>query len=158
MRRTLGLAVVVCLGIVGTAFAAGTVDGRWRLVEQRYGEGSGNLGGLDREIRLVVGGAPDGSGIGLLAGEAFPWPSWVVDTGPARVEILERRLDRALGSLSARYLVDAVAGDPLVLEVEERYTLDAAGDALQGEVRVRFRYDGENRGGFTVHRRFEREP
>jgi hypothetical protein len=158
MRRPLGLALVVSLGIVGAVLAAGPVDGRWRLVEQRYGEGAGNLGELDREIRLIVGGAPDGSGIGLLAGEAYPWPSWVADAGPARLEILERRLDRALGSLSVRYLVDAVAGDPLVLEVEERYVLDAAGNALEGEVRVRFRYDGEDRGGFTVHRRFEREP
>jgi hypothetical protein len=46
----------------------------------------------------------------------------------------------------------------LVLEVVEEYRVAEGGRYLEGSVRVAFVRDGEARGSYVLHRRFEREP
>jgi hypothetical protein len=45
----------------------------------------------------------------------------------------------------------------VVLEIRETYETAESGRVLAGSVEVRFMGESMNRGGFTLHRRFERE-
>jgi hypothetical protein len=88
---------------------------------------------------------------------ALPWPAFVTDAGPLPVEILGRAQDISGGSAEVHYLVRPSTQDDLVLDVVERYEVSEDGRSLTGIVRVRFTGGEANRGGFTLHRRFEAE-
>jgi hypothetical protein len=141
--------------------AAGPIEGRFRLVEQRYERGDVNLASQDLPVRVEFhreGGVLSGR---IWAGDreesALPWPAFAGDAGPVPVEAVVVRDDVAAGEVSARYRVGPSPGDDLVLEIVETYRLVESGGALEGTMTVRFTGGTMNRGGFTLHRRFERE-
>jgi hypothetical protein len=72
------------------------------------------------------------------------------------VHVEEQRFSVAGDRVFARYRVDPSPGDDLVLVVTEEYSVVEDGEALVGTVRVEFRRDGEDRGSYLLHRRFER--
>ena len=154
-----------CASIIAFASAAlalaGPIEGRFRLVEQRYERGDANLASQDLPVRVEFhreGGVLAGW---IWAGDreegALPWPAFAGDAGPVPVEGVEVRDDAAAGEVSARYRVGPAPGDDLVLEIVETYRLVESGGALEGTMTVRFTGGATNRGGFTLHRRFERE-
>jgi hypothetical protein len=158
-RRVVSAALVACA--TATLAVAEPVEGRFRLVEQRYERGGSNLASQELPVRVEFR-----RGSGVLAGRiwagdgegsALPWPAIVGSAGPVRVEGVEVRDDVSAGEVSARYRVGPSPGDDLVLEISETYRLVEGGRALEGTMTVRFGGGASNRGGFTLHRRFERE-
>jgi hypothetical protein len=159
-RLARSLAVVAAVVALAAPSLSGTpsIEGRWVLVEQSYGRGDSNLarrapdlhldviGGLDTTRVLVWSGADDG--------DALPWPAVVTREAPATLEILEKNVES--GRLHSRYLLRPPTEDGLTLEMVETYTLDPDGGALAGELSVRMFRQGEPRGSFVLHRRFER--
>lgn len=139
--------------------AWGGADGRWRLVEQTYQRGGNNLAPLDAPVRLQITLGPDGP-VGRIwsgadEGAALAWPAFVAGEVERPVEVLGRAARD--GAFEVRYRVAPAPGDDLVLEIVERYAASADGDALEGTVEVRFTGGASHRGGYTLHRRFERE-
>jgi hypothetical protein len=167
IRATLAIRLVagaVCaLTLLSPLAAAGPLEGRWILTEQSYGEGRTDLAsgeplvlelyrqGERTEGRILAGEAASGA-----APQAHTWPIWIAEGRVLPGRILEREIDPALGVVRARYEVKPSEGDDLVLEVQEEYLLEEGGSALVGTVKIQFRAGDEARGGYTLHRRFER--
>lgn len=149
------IAMVVCAG----ATRAASPEGRWRMVEQSYGDGSGNTVREDEprwlELRRGAQGWSGELQSGSALSEKFVWPA-VVTAG--RVRPLEQVAIRALAdnAVEALYRVPPTPGDDLTLEIRERYRLDGP-DRLLGLVEVTFERDGVRRGGYTLRRRYARE-
>lgn len=144
--------------VLATAAAHGAgLDGRWDLTTQTYEAGAGNLADPDRVLRLEF----DADGTARIsAGDGAPmaWPAFVNDDGPLPLEIVDRDVDLQAGTVRVHYRVRPAAGDPLVLDIEESYRVEAGGETLAGSMVVRFLRDGEPRGEYVLHRRFERRP
>ena len=158
-RRAAAAALLGCAA--ATSAAADPIVGPFVLVEQRYGDGAWNLAASDRPLRLAFrreGGALAGwVGAGGADAAASRWPAFANDAGFLPVESVEVTEDAAAGEVRARYRVRPSPTDDLVLEIFETYRLVESGKALVGEMTVRFSAGGADRGGFTLHRRFERE-
>jgi hypothetical protein len=155
----LGL-VLAAAAAGGLAVAAGeSIVGEWKLVEQTYGRGQANL--VTGEPTLVLEFAPRGVEIEAVVRGGEPdapglsWPRFAAGAGRP-IHVAERQV--AADGARARYRVDPAPGDDLTLEVEEDYRLTEGGRALVGTVRVRFWRDGQERGGYTLERRFEKLP
>jgi hypothetical protein len=140
---------------------AATAEGRWRLVEQHYGEGLANLAVSGRPVRLefvLEGGQLQGW---IWPGDerdaALSWPAFLTDAGPLPVELVQRSVDASLSVVVARYRVRPSPAGDLVLEIHERYKLSGDGRSLAGVLEVSFTGGVMNRGGFVLRRRFERE-
>lgn len=155
LARILGLAALG-LAILG----AGPFEGTWRLVSQTYEAGGWNIAPDDDPVRIEI--TAGGQGLrglvwaGADKGKAVSWPAFVSDEGPLAIEILSRSVTPS-GGVEARYRVRPSPTDDLVLEITEAYEPTEGGDALEGTVTVRFTGGTVNRGGYTLHRRFERE-
>ena len=154
---------LLALGATLTAQAAtGSLEGRWRLVEQRYGNGSANLAAEDHPVMLEIVGGPSGLSCDISAGEGLKqpiaWPAFVNDAGVVPVTASERSADLLAGALHARYSVRPSETEDLILDIEESYRISDDGKSLAGTMTVRFLQDGKDRGSYTLHRRFEREP
>lgn len=136
------------------------IEGRWVLVEQRYQDGGVNLAVSDPALHLEIA-AEGGEIVGRLqAGSdpesSFPWPAALAGGSPLDLEVVERRGDPDGRGILARYRIRPNAADDLVLDVVERYRVVDDGGALEGTVEIRFVGGTSNRGGYTLHRRFER--
>jgi hypothetical protein len=158
-RGTAALALLLAC-LAPCVFAASPV-GEWRLVEQRYEAGAANMMAADLPLHLAF--TREGGGLAgrIWAGDdpkvAVSWPAFAADTGPLALEVRDRGEDAATGEVRVRYIVRPSAEDDLVLDVVETYRPSADGTALEGTMRVKFEGGDRNRGGFTLHRRFERE-
>ena len=184
MRRIPGLAAVG-LALVGacTAGAAeptgppASLEGRWRLVEQRYAKGGRNLAHSENAVHLELVRGIAGVGGRIWAGDdpsqARAWPALVGQSCPSEssdaevrcadgrevpVTIVERSFDAAAGLVSVRYEARPTEEPDFHLEIEESYRVSADGSELNGDMTVRFKRAGESRGSFVLHRRFAREP
>jgi hypothetical protein len=156
--------VFLLSGLLLAAASAGTgagLEGRWRLVEQTYEGGSANLATPEAPVRLEFtrdGGRLSGR---IWAGgddsQADKWPAFRADAGPVAVRENARTEDEGAGMIEVRYTVQPSDADDLVLAVVERYVLGADGQSLAGTMTVTFTGGETPRGGFTLHRRFERE-
>jgi hypothetical protein len=140
---------------------AASPEGRWRLVEQRYQKGEANMMATDSPLRLEFT-VESGRLVGRMwagddPGAAVPWPAFGSKPGPASLDVLERSEDLLAGEATVRYEVLPAEGDDLVLEVTESYRVSKDGSALEGTMHVKFKGGERNRGGYTLHRRFERE-
>jgi hypothetical protein len=169
-RVALSLFVVffVVSGVVSSvvALSAGppaSIEGDWILVEQSYGGGRANLPvspDLDQRLSLEVRREGAGFAARVRAGRRDKsnrtWPAWVTADGPLPLEVLERTFDAVAAGFSARYHVWPSRNGDTTLEVVERYRLE--GTDLVGTVHVTFERDGQRRGSYTLHRRFERAP
>ncbi len=158
---SVAVACVACLVLAISSAHAQSVLGKWKLVEQTYGEGKSNLVARSApEVRLEffrqgpqIQGRISGSGRGAAE---LSWPRLVADDSRA-VHVEEKRLSTPEDSVLVRYRVDPSPGDDLVLEVTEEYRVVDDGQALVGTVRVQFRRGGKDRGSYVLHRRFERQ-
>jgi hypothetical protein len=156
-------AAALLLAALGSSgLQAATLEGRWRLVEERAGTGRANLAAPVAPLRLEF--YPSGA---ALAGRiwtaekpsrAFPWPSFRTEQGSLPIQLDERTVSPAGDRARALYRVKAPDGGDAELQVEEEYRLTEGGDVLLGELRIAVREQGESRGSYTLRRRFEREP
>ena len=144
------------------ALARTSLEGRWRLVEQRYGAGGSNLANLDAPVRLEFRRQGAGLTCRIWAGHAVQqaraWPAFVSATPPAAVMTDELAVDPARASARARYRVDTSDDDDLILHIVEDYRVEPSSGALVGTVTVTLVDDGKPRGSYVLHRRFEKEP
>ena len=142
------------------AVAGQALEGRWILTEQTYQGGGRNLAPVDEPVRIEFLPGPTGLTGRVWAGpedrRAVPWPAIVVEDRVLAVTI--RSLERTpAGGVTVAYTTVPAEGDDMVLEVRETYELVEDGAALEGTVEVRFTGGEFHRGGYTLHRRFERE-
>lgn len=143
----------------------GALEGQWILVKQTYGQGDHNLAGSERPVRMEINLSQGAPQVRIWAGEnqadQLPWPAWVADGGPRPLTVLERVLDPAAGLLRARYRItppDSDGEDDFFVEVDENYKVvrEGTNDVMKGDLIVRFIRQGEPRGSYVLHRRFER--
>jgi hypothetical protein len=153
--------VMALAAVCVPAWAAGPLEGRWVLTEQTYQGGGRNLAPEDGAVRFEFFAAPGGIAGRLWTDadprRAFPWPAIVVDGRPLAVTVRSIGPTPA-GGISVTYLAVPAEGDDMVLEVRETYEPVDDGAALAGTVEVRFTGGEFHRGGYTLHRRLEREP
>ena len=155
----------VALALVVSFFASVTLaaspEGRWRLVEQRYEAGAANTMADGPALRLEFTREGGRLAARMWAGDdasaAVPWPAFSASEGKRAALVLERGEDALAGEVTVRYRIPPATGDDLVLDVTERYKVSSDGATLEGTVEVRFLGGDKNRGGYTLHRRFERE-
>jgi hypothetical protein len=122
--KTVVLAGILLVGLVSAA-AAGSIEGRWVLVEQYYGDGGSNLvSATDEPLHLSF--VRDVAGLhGLLwrgadrAG-ALRWPALLGDdeAGPVSIERLALPADES--GIDATYTVAPSATDDLASICLER--------------------------------------
>jgi hypothetical protein len=165
MRRAAVFLAVLGTVVASRAESAAALDGRFRLVDQRYGGGEANLADDERPLRLDFTRSGVATSVTMRAGAAsspgFAWPAFLTDAGPLAIEMLERADDGAAGTLHARYRVHP--SDDLVLEIVEDYRMSDDGRSLAGTYTVFFfaqEATGASvpRGSYRLVRRFEREP
>lgn len=140
------------------AVPVGTLQGQWKLVEQRRGEKTANNASTENPVRLeflVLGGKLQGR---IWAGDdrnaSLPWPAMMADSGPVRVELKELSIDPRTQRARTSYVVKPSGTGGETLEIVEAYALADDGRYLTGTVTVT---DVASRGTYTLHRRFERE-
>jgi hypothetical protein len=150
------------LPLAALAAPPSSIEGRWTLVHQSYGRGDANLAETDRPLRLEF--AREGAGlsariwVGDERAEARSWPAWVVEGEALPLEIKQWDVESAAGTVTARYQVQPSQSGKTILDVVEAYHLDKESQELVGAVTVTFLADGEKRGSYVLHRRFERRP
>lgn len=157
MTKSLTCAFLAAVAALAPVYAG--VEGRWVLIEQTYQEGGRNLAPDEEPVRLELASGPSGpSGriwVGSSEAASLPWPSIVVEGKPLPVTV--RSLVRTpLGGISVSYAVTPAEGGDLVLEIRETYESGETDDVLFGTIEVRFTGGEHHRGGYTLHRRFER--
>jgi hypothetical protein len=159
-RRLLAGLLLSCLPLAVLAAPAPFPEGLWTLVHQSYGRGEANLAEADRPLRLEF--AREGAAlsariwVGDARAEARSWPAWVVEGEAFPLEIKRWDVESATGTVTVRYQVQPSAAGKTILDVVETYHLDKESQALVGTVTVTFLADGEKRGSYVLHRRFER--
>jgi len=164
VTRYIAILGIALVGLCGSAqvLAAGTLEGRWELVEQHYGEGKANQAPREEPVWLEFSHDGEKLNASIWAGtsrsQAVPWPALAIgdDRRPVRVE--ETSTGPLLDRIRAVYTVEPAPGDGTVLEIVETYRLADDGKALEGTVTVSFFRDGKPRGSYVLHRRFERRP
>jgi hypothetical protein len=163
-RKVVAVPVLALLAAASSAPAlcADSVEGRWLLVEQHYGEGRSNLAPDEEPVKLEFlqqGGQLAGRvWTGAAEEKAVPWPAAPGKQGPVPPRVRSFSSSPRLDSVRVEYSVEPSPGDGLVLEIVEEYRVVDEGRALEGTVRVAFVRDGEPRGSYVLHRRFERQP
>ena len=158
---TVAAGLLALSAFVGSVAHAASVEGRWLLVEETYGNGGLNLrrdkpaltlsfvregGRLTAKTRLAPG-APE-----------RPWPALIVKDAPAHMTVEEVVIPLIENTVRARYRARAVHDAPAQAEIVEEYSLSEDGRSLIGTVTVTFLQSGQPRGGYVLHRRFERQP
>lgn len=140
---------------------AGTLEGRWLLVEQTYGSGRSNLVKDEEPLRLEFfregGGLVARAWFGDGSDGVMPWPSLLTGDGAdVRVEAIV--IASRENHVRARYRTAPAPGEETALEIVEEYRVDEDGKSLTGTVTVSAVRAGEPGGSYVLHRRFEREP
>jgi hypothetical protein len=159
LRRTLALLAALA-GLLNLAgLPAGTLEGTWKLVEQRRGAQTLNTA-PESPVRLefaVSGGKLQGR---IWAGDdrdtSQPWPAAMADRGPVRIEVKELLIDPRTQRARASYVVKPAGTGGETLDVVETYALADDGRSLTGTLTVSAGEAGK-RGSYTLYRRFERE-
>ncbi len=158
MTKSLTIAFLAVVGAFAPVHAG--VEGHWVLTEQTYQGGGRNLAPDEEPVRLELASGPGGPSGRLFVGGreagSLPWPSIVVEGRalPLTLRSIERT---AGGGVTAAYSAVPAEGDDLVLEIRETYEIGETEDILLGTIEVRFQGGERHRGGYVLHRRFERE-
>ena len=152
----LPLLVVSALSVVH----AGTIEGRWRLVEQTYGSDGADLAA---SLRLEFSRAASGL-VGTVWPEddrsaGAPWPA-IFSEGKARVVVDVREIAvTATGDGVRATYAAALPHDPdAELVITEVYRVGSDNETMSGTVTVRILREGRSAGAYTLQRRFERIP
>jgi hypothetical protein len=139
-----------------------TLEGRWKLVEQRYGSSGANLITIETPLRLefTVSG---GRLIGRIwaandRSKALDWPALQTEHGPHPIEIRQVSIQPSINLARAVYRVPPSSPDGDVLEITEEYRLAEGGSVLLGSVTITALAKEKPAGSYTLQRRFEREP
>jgi hypothetical protein len=139
----------------GPASLGGPLDGRWRLVEQKVGDGEWGELSEPLEIEFVQEGVGLSGKLHLGTGterRVLDWPG-VPNAGPAsRVIVLEMHLAPEGDRVRVRYRAEPRAGAGEPLEIIEEYGVAQGGRVLVGQVTV----GGVGGGSYQLRRRFER--
>jgi hypothetical protein len=155
---TAALIALLCL----SALPATTLEGRWKLVEQRYGSGNANLASIEAPLRLefsVSGGRLVGRiWIAEDRSKALAWPALLTEHGPHPIEIRQVSIQAGSNLARAVYRVQPSSAGGDVLEITEEYRMVEGGSALLGTVTVTAFAKDIAAGSYTLHRKFEREP
>ena len=152
---------VLLLAALSLAANGLTLEGRWRLVEQRHESGMTNLAGPEAPVHLefrledtrLVGRVWAGKD----ASRALSWPAFLSEHGSSSVEVRDRVVGPGNDSARAVYRIKGSSVGEFV-EVTEEYRVAEAGRALVGTVTVTAWSGGSSGGSYTLHRRFERIP
>lgn len=159
LRRTLALLAALASLLNLAGLPAGTLEGTWKLVEQRRGAQTLNTA-PESPVRLefaVAAGKLHGR---IWAGEdrntSMSWPAMVSEQGPVRVEVKELLIDPRTQRARTSYVVKPAGTGGETLEIVEAYALADDGRSLTGTVTVSAGEAGK-RGSYTLYRRFERE-
>ena len=157
MRGTIVSLILILLLCTGAGLPA-SLEGDWLLVEQHYGQGARNILGDELPVRLSIRLNTGGPAVMIRAGDhpVAPWPVWIGPDGPAAVDLQERTVDPASGTVRARFTLISPSDPGFVFHVAEEYRLTPEGDGLVGTMTVSFERDGEPRGSFVLTSRFER--
>ena len=141
---------------------AGTIDGRWRLVEQTYGSDGSDLLRSASSLRLEF--TRTASGLRGLAWSSddkstgTPWPTLFSGEQSHAVRVREIEVTAAGDGVRATYVV-ALPEDPdTELEITEVYRVGDDDETMTGTVTVRMVREGKQAGAYTLQRRFERAP
>lgn len=165
-RIPLKLAVLVGVLLAVGAPAVGdgsSIEGRWVLAEQTYGDGGANMvAPTDPSLYLEFIRNADGFRGVLWRGTdrvgARPWPALVVGRQGRTVTVDRWEVSPDEHGIRATYTVTPSATDDLLLRVVEEYSVREDGETLAGQVEVTFNRDGEAKGSYVLRRRFERQP
>lgn len=150
--------LLILLGLLATPAAAESLEGRWLMIEQYYGDGQANI--VDKELPLYLEFTPEGDGWSVLVwpgddrDKAVEWPAHVTRHGIRSVEVLEREVLGDGGGIRAKYELPPKGGGSVV--IDEKYSLDPSGKYLTGKATVQIFKDGEGKGSYVLNRRFER--
>jgi len=156
-------AAVLLVALFGASgLGAATLEGRWRLVEQRVGTGEANQASADTPLRLefYLSGASLAGRIWTAEKRprAFPWPSFLPDNVALPVRPVQVTISAVGDTARAIYRVHASEEGYPILQVEEEYRLAEGGRALIGTVKITSLKGGEPAGSYLLHRRFEKDP
>ena len=156
------IAAAILALLPAAVLPAATLEGRWKLVEQRHGSGRANLVAVEPPVKLefylVESRLAGRIWVEGNQAKALPWPSFSSEHGPLPVEIRQLVIGAGSDVARARYRVSLSESDGEILEVTEEYRLAEKGRALVGTVTVASPADGPSRGSYVLQRRFEREP
>lgn len=150
---------------LGAKTEALSLEGKWILINQRYGQGNANLANIEKPVYLeftYIGSQLHGkiwaeSDQSETLTEALSWPAFVNDNGLVPVEVIKIVIDNISGTAYAHYRVKPSSNDDLILDILEQYQITEQGKALKGEMKVSLKQGETNRGSFVLHRRFERK-
>lgn len=160
LARTITTVATILLVGIGVT-SAGTLEGRWLLVEQTYGSGRSNLVKDEEPLRLEFFREGDRLAARAWFGDGsaglLQWPSLLTgDSADVRVE--EIVIAPRENHVRARYRTEPAPGEETALEIVEEYRVSDDGKTLTGTVTVSQMRAGETGGSYVLHRRFEREP
>ena len=160
IRRAAVALLLLCLAIPG--LEAATLEGRWKLVEQRAGSGRANLASPEAPLRLefyLAGSALAGRiWTAEVPSRPFPWPSFGTAPGSPSIQVERLVISPASDRATAVYRVQTGGGEDSILRVEEDYRLSEGGGTLLGTVKVTSLERGAPAGSYRLQRRFQREP
>jgi hypothetical protein len=160
IRLALALPLLLLPALSGAL--AGTLEGHWVLVEQNYGQGKANFASQDTPVHLefLMEGAELAGKVweGESRATAAAWPAFDAGDGLLPLQMERRLIDPHSGVALAEYTAQPSPPDGLVLKIVEEYRVTDKGDSLVGTTTVSLVRDGEPRGSYVLHRRFERRP
>jgi hypothetical protein len=163
LRNLCACATLVAIVTLSFSTArAGPLEGRWVLVEETYGSGGLNLvrEKPPQTIRFVREGVALAGRTRLAPDEPErSWPVFFLEQAEAAAAALEElSFSPSEDHVVARYRTPFVREDKVRLDIVEDYRVSEDGESMVGTVKVTFLHAGETRGGFVLHRRFERQP
>jgi hypothetical protein len=160
-RRKVVLILAVLATLSAVALAGESIEGRWRLVEQSYGKGRGDIPEAGSPVLIEFRRTPTGITGRVWAGDekttAADWPMLFTADGPRPVRLREIESPPTGDRVRARYEVEPSGQEGGVLEIIEEYRLSDDGTALLGTVTVSLSHDGKSAGSYSIRRRFERQ-
>ena len=161
MRGAFSSSLICIVAVLFAAAAvAGPLEGRWKLVEQTYGEGRSDTLDLRKPLRLEFvrqgGGLVGWTWSSESGREVSRWPSLLTGEGRVRIEKIDLPSDE--DRVRARYSVTTESDDRVKLDFVEEYSVGEDRKTLTGTVTVSLVRDGRPAGSYLVRRGFVREP
>jgi hypothetical protein len=157
-----GLITLLLAASQSPAASAGTIEGRWRLVEQTYGTDGSDLMRSATPVRLEFTRGASGTRGRVWTkddeADGKPWPVLPLAATTARMRSSKVEVTPAADRVQASYSVVVPEDPELVLEIVEAYEIGDDDATLTGTVTVGVIRGGEPAGSYTLHRRFERQP
>jgi len=162
MNRALRGILILTALLALAALPAPTLEGRWKLIEQRYGSGQSHLIAIDPPLRLeffVAGGK--------LTARVWPaldrpqplaWPAFLSEHAAHPIEIKQVAIRPGDNLARALYRLKPAAPESDEIEILEEYRLAEEGGVLVGTVTVTAHGKTGPAGSYVLQRRFVREP